>query len=74
MIDQKKIDEFRDTELGKLFFLYDAKIANAWTEDSFRVVGLGGITEKSLKKTWNDTNAVREALLLKMMEMQNGTR
>lgn len=74
MIDQEKVNEFRNTELGRLFFLYDAKIANAWTADTFRTVNLGGVTESSLKSIWDDTNAVREALLLKMMEMQNGTR
>lgn len=74
MIDQEKVNEFRSTELGRLFFLYDAKIQNAWTMDTLKTVNLGGVSENYLKQVWDETNAAREALILKLMEMQNGTR
>lgn len=72
MIDQDKIEAFRNTELGRLFFLYDAKIANAWIADTFKLVNLGGVTEKAASAIWDNANAAREALLLKMMEIENG--
>lgn len=74
MIDQEKANEFRSTELGRLFFLYDAKIQNAWIMDTLKTVNLGGVSENYLKQVWDETNATREALILKLMEMQNGTR
>lgn len=62
--ERKRYDEFRATELGKLFSAYKNAVITLWKNDSNE-----NISNKRLQEYDNADRAAEKALVAKLMEL-----